>query len=106
MANKHNGEVRLTVDGLTYKLKLTHNKAAEAGPYMGKSIFDIDNGGIAEVRALLFVMANGQGEISSIDDAGNLLDTAPVDCTVAVNEALTAFIQKYVESQQAVAADA
>jgi hypothetical protein len=106
MANKHNGEVRLTVDGLAYKLKLTHNKAAEAEPYMGKTIFDIDNGGIAEVRALLFVMAQGQHEVNSIDDAGGLLDEDPVACTRAVNEALSAFILKYVESQEAAAAGA
>lgn len=106
MANKHNGEVSLLVGEKAFTLKLTHNKAAEAEPFMGKPIFEIDHSGIAEIRALLFVMTRGQHGVNGIDDAGDLLEDDPIACMSAVNKALDAFFQKYAESQQAAAAAA
>lgn len=105
MANKERGEVRLTVDGKSYTLKLGTNEAAEASPYMnGKSIFEVDLQDMACFRALLFVMVKGQNGISTIEDAGNLIDEDPTACAKAVNEAASLFFQRWMQNQQAVPA--
>lgn len=95
MANKHNGEVSLTVDGKTFTLKLTHNRAANAEPLLGTSIFNVVGKGVSFIRALFYVMAVGQEGIETIDDAGDLLDKDPVAITAAVSEATSFFFQKY-----------
>lgn len=95
MANKHNGEVSLLVGDKAFTLKLTSNKAAEAEQYMnGSSIFEF-KGGLNSVRALLFVMAKGSNDVSTVEDAGDLIDEDPLAVTKAVNEASALFFQKY-----------
>ena len=95
MANKHNGEVSLVIGSKTYVLKLTHNKAANAEPYLGTSIFNVVGKGVSFIRALLYVMTVGQHGIETIDDAGDLLDDDPVAITRAVSEATSFFFQMY-----------
>jgi len=100
MANQHNGEVELSVGGKTFNLKLNHNKVAEAEPHMQHSIFQVERGGIAEMRALLFVMTKGANGINTIDEAGTLLDEDPSACMEAVNEAVNLFFQRYGKPQK------
>lgn len=96
MANKHNGEVALSVGKKAFTLKLTTNKAAVAEQYMsGTSIFDFE-GGLNSIRAILFAMTKGQHGIESIDDAGDLIDEDPLEVTKQVNEATALFFQKYI----------
>lgn len=94
MANEHAGEVALKIGEKHFTLKLTHNKVAEAEPFMNTSIFDALGGGIGYIRALLYVMTKDQG-IGSIDAAGDLLDVDPSACMDAVNKATSLFFQKY-----------
>lgn len=95
MANKHNGEVALDVDGKTFTMRLTTNKATVAESHMGgASIFDFE-GGLTSIRAILFAMTEGQHGIKSIADAGDLIDEDPLEVTKRVNEATALFFQKY-----------
>lgn len=98
MANPEKGEVEFRVGEKQFKIKLTTNGAAEASPYMnGKAIFDVNLQDMMCLRALLFVMSRGQNGIQTIDDAGDLIDSDPITCTKAVNEAAALFFQKWIQ---------
>lgn len=100
MANKHAGEVALTVDGKTYVLRATHNSMANYEDLTGRSVFDLKGGGVRTVRALLFSMAEGQHGMETLQDAGALIDADPLEVTRAVNEATALFFRQYRQDKQ------
>jgi hypothetical protein len=95
MANKQSGEVALTVDGREFVLRATHGTMANAEEILGRSIFDINGGGVRFVRALLLTMVKGQHGVRTLDDVDALLDADPLEVTKAVNEATSLFFLRY-----------
>jgi len=91
-ANPQAGEVALSIDGKDYILRMSMNRAAIAEGFLGKSIWSIDGGGVAYIRALFFSMVHDQG-VESIDAAGDLLNSSFKYLADAVMRAFTLFFQ-------------
>lgn len=91
----HTGEVSLAVNGKTYTLRATHGTMARAEEILGRSIFEINGGGVRFVRALLLTMIHGQHGVNTLDDVDAILDAEPLDATKAVNEATSLFFLRY-----------
>lgn len=94
MANQHKGEIPLLIGDHQFSLKLTSNLAAEAEEFMDGSIFEYD-GSLKTNRALFYVMVKGNAGISTIEEAGDLMDEDPAAVIGAVGEAITVFFQKF-----------
>lgn len=103
MANSKAGEVALEVDGKAFLLKATHNSMATAEDMLGRSIFDVNGGGVRFVRALLLSMIAGQHDVHTLDQAGALIDADPLGVTKAVNEATSLFFRLYQPKEAAAA---
>lgn len=99
MTNRHAGEVALQVDGKDYILKATHNSMAYFEELTGKSVFDLGGGGVRYVRALLLSMVKGQHGVSTLEDAGSLLDVDSPAVTKAVNDGVALFFRLYLPEE-------
>lgn len=95
MANKHAGEVALTVEGKSFTLRANHGSMAYAEEILGRSIFDVAGGGVRFVRALLLSMIRGQHDVNDLEAVDVLLDADPLAVTRAVNEATALFFRLY-----------
>lgn len=100
MANKQAGEVAMTVDGREFVLRATHGTMANAEDILGRSIFDINGGGVRFVRALLLTMIKGQHGVLTLDDVDALLDAEPRETTAAVNKAVSLFFLRYLPADK------
>ena len=93
MANKHNGEVALDVDGKTFTVKLTASKFATAEALLNTDSLIGKQLGFRSVQALFFLACQGQNGLSSIDEVAEMMDAHMMPITKAVNEAVDFFYQ-------------
>lgn len=98
MANKHNGEVAVSIGSSSYAVRLTASKFATAEAMLGIDSLIGKQLGFRSVQALFFLACQGQNGLKNIDEVAAMMDTHMAPITKAVNEAVDFFYQNQAEN--------
>ena len=97
MANKHNGEVAVEIDGKEYKLKLRAEHFATAEGLLGIDSLIGRALGFRSIQALFFLGCQGQSGLTKIQQVADMMNTHMPAISNAVNEAVDFFYQNQIE---------
>jgi len=96
----HTGEVKLEVDGKTYKLKLLHKMVHDAEDLLDQSVSFYTGGDITFMGTMGFVMMQGQHGIESEDDIYSLMDADAQAVNEAIREATALFFRLHYAAKK------
>ena len=96
MANKHNGEVAVEIDGKEYKLKLLAEHFATAEGLLGVDSLIGRALGFRSIQALFYLGCEGQHQVT-IRKVADMMNTHMQAISSAVNEAVDFFYQNQIE---------
>lgn len=96
MANKHNGEVSVEIDGNEYTIKLKADHFATAEGILGVDSLIGRQLGFRSVQALFYLACQGQHGLSKIAAVSDMMDKYMTILTNAVGEAVDFFYQNQV----------